>query len=333
MSPLSIPAQMRAVVLHTYTPKGAGWRVEDRPVPTPAPGEVLVKIAASPLNPSDLSFMQGQYGIRKALPVVPGFEAGGRVVAVGDGVNPKLIGQKVACTSGNADGTYAEYMTTNAGGCLPVLEAISEEEAGMMLVNPLTAWALVESAIHFGSKAIVQTAAASVLGQMIARFGAKKGLAVINVVRRAEQVAMLQAQGAEHIFNSSDDNFDAALRNICRTLDAKAAIDAVGGALTDRVLRAMPNGSRITVYGGLAGEPTHVGVDQLIFRDKRVEGFWLTTWMRTSPAAMGAAWRDVQNEHTHFKSEVRARYKLDQFGEAVNVYQAQMSGGKILITP
>jgi NADPH:quinone reductase-like Zn-dependent oxidoreductase len=168
---------------------------------------------------------------------------------------------------------------------------------------------------------------------MIARFGAKRGLTVINIVRRAAQADDLRAKGAEYVFDSSEPDFDKALRDTCRTLDARVAFDAVGGQMTDKVLRAMPNGSRVIVYGGLSGEPTTIGVDQFVFRDKHVDGFWLSTWMRAAPAEVGSAWREVQASHADFKSEVRARYPLDQFGDALKVYEAQMSGGKVLITP
>ncbi len=327
----SLPATMRAVVLHETNPRR--WQIESIAVPQPAAGEALIKITASPLNPSDLMFLIGNYGVRKPLPVVPGFEAGGRVISVGEGVDDSWIGRKVACFSGAGDGTYAEYMRTPITNVLPVADHISEEAAAMMLVNPLTAVALVESAVKLGAKAIVQTAAASALGGMIRKAARARGLGVIDVVRRAAQAADLTASGAENVLDTSNADFDRNLRDMCRALDARVAFDAVGGTTTDRILRGMPNGSHIIVYGGLEGQPVQVGVDQFIFRDKHVHGFWLSTWMRQQPDAFRAAWETVQADFDSFKSEVRARFTVDQFDEAVALYEAQMTGGKVLIVP
>ncbi|MGQ9910550.1 MAG: zinc-binding dehydrogenase [Candidatus Flexifilum sp.] len=326
---------MRAVVIDSYSPGFDHLRVEQRPIPRPGPGEVLVQIAAAPLNPSDLMFVQGLYGLRKGLPVVPGFEGSGTIAAVGPGVDEAHVGQRVACFAGAGDGTWAEYLVTGAANCLPVPDAIGSEDAAMLLVNPLTARALIERAQESATEAIVQTAAASALGQMIIRLAARRGLTVINVVRRPEQVELLKGIGAEYILDSSEPTFEKHLREACRSLNAALAFDAVGGELTGVVLRCLVNGGCVTVYGGLAGAPAVIGVDQLIFRRKRVDGFWLSAWLAQTPAdARLAAWMDVcADADTLFKSQVRARYPFDRAADAVRDYAAQMTGGKVVLTP
>jgi NADPH:quinone reductase-like Zn-dependent oxidoreductase len=114
-----IPTKMRAVVL---VESGANPSIAEIPVPQPGPGEVLVKMFASPINPSDLAFLAGGYGIKKEFPVVPGFEGSGTVVASGKGILPKLwLGKKVACAaSPKYNGCWAEYMVTSAGSCVPL---------------------------------------------------------------------------------------------------------------------------------------------------------------------------------------------------------------------
>lgn len=326
---------MRAVVIDSYSPGFDHLRVEEREVPQPGAGEVLVQIAASPLNPSDLMFVQGLYGFRKNLPVVPGFEGSGTIVAVGSGVDDSHIGQRVACFAAGADGTWADFMVTGATSCLPVPESITSEDAAMLLVNPLTARALIDRAQAQGGGAIVQTAAASALGQMIVRLAAQRDLPVINIVRRPDQVEMLQRIGAQYILDSSEPTFEKHLREACRSLNAAHAFDAVGGELTGIVLRSLVNGGCVTVYGGLAGAPVSVGVDQLIFKRKRVDGFWLSNWLAATPLDTRlAAWMDVcAAADTIFKSEVRARYSLDRAPEAVRDYADQMTGGKVVLTP
>lgn len=321
---------MRAAVLKSYN---GLLTVEERDIPSPRSGELLVKIAASPINPSDVMFTYGMYGIRKPLPAIPGFEASGVVVAVGAGVDPGQLGQRVACFAGADDGSWAEYMRVPATNAFPVADHISDEQASMMLVNPLTARALVD--MVEGQHAFVQTAAASALGKMIQRLASERGLTPINIVRRGEAVAELQALGAEHVLNSHDANFEESFRDLAKSLNARLCFDAVAGELTGRLLHLMPRGSRMIVYGGLSMQPVTIGLDDLIFRHKQVEGFWLSTWMPTlSPGHLQSIW---QEEQTHisgtFKTDVRGRYPIDQITEALAEYSGHMSGGKVLITP
>ena len=330
---MTLPSTSRAVVLNT--PSLNNWTLEEnRPLAPLGSTDVLIKVAASPINPSDLAFMQGQYAVEKTLPVVPGFEASGQIIAVGDQVNAdEWVGKRVACFSASGDGTWAQYMVTSIKSVLPVADHISDEAAAMLLVNPLTAWVLIEMAISHGAEAIVQTAAASAIAAMIRRVAARRGLAVIDVVHRPALVDKLRESGAQNVFDSSTPDFFKQLRDACRALKATVALDPVAGKITDSLLRAMSNGSRVIVYGGLSGEPVTVNVDQFVFRDKHVDGFWLSTWMPRNREAVARAWSDVQAHAHEYQSDVRGRYTLDQFGAALSAYAATMSDGKTLITP
>src|SRR5690606_38019070 len=112
----------------------------------PGPGEVLVKMHAAPINPSDLAFLKGGYGIKRPFPTVPGFEGSGTVVAAGKGLLPKLwMGKTVACAaSPKYNGTWAEYMVTGAGSCVPLSKNVSLDQGAMMFVNPMTALAFFD---------------------------------------------------------------------------------------------------------------------------------------------------------------------------------------------
>ena len=327
---MSLPKTMRAAILYNYN---GVLTVEDREVLPPRSGELLIKLAAAPINPSDVMFTYGMYGIRKPLPTVPGFEASGVIVAVGAGVDENRVGQRVACFAGSDDGAWAEYLRIPATNAFPVADHISDEQASMMLVNPLTARALVD--MVDGSHALVQTAAASALGKMIHRLATEKGIVTINIVRRDESVAELKALGVEYALNSKSDGFDAEFRELTKTLNVRICFDAVAGELTGRLLHLMPRGSRMIVYGGLSMQPVSIGVDDLIFRHKQVEGFWLSTWMPTlAPSHLLSIWQEEQAHIADtFKTEVRARYPIDHVAEALADYSAQMSGGKVLITP
>src|ERR1700690_1840708 len=132
------PETMQAVQLDK---DGGPLIVRQIPVPKPGAGEVLVRMAASPINPSDLGFIEGGHGYEKTFPVVPGVEGSGTVVAAGAGLLPKiLMGRRVACAkSSTSDGAWAEYMLPRASQCAPLQKKISNEQGAMLLVNPLTA--------------------------------------------------------------------------------------------------------------------------------------------------------------------------------------------------
>ena len=335
---------MRAVQITAYDGKPESLRVVVLPLPQPGPGEVLVKVAASPINPSDLMFIRGLYGVKKPLPAIPGFEGSGTVVEAGSGFLPWMLqGKRVACHATDpktAGGMWSEYLVTPASACVPLKKTVELEAAAMMLVNPFTAWALVDEARRGGHRAIVQTAAASALGRMVVRLAKSFNIPVINVVRRPEQVALLrnigtQLGGAHHVLDSNSAGFDDILRDHCRKMDATISFDAVAGELSARVLRAQPKGSRMIVYGALSLAAVQADPGSLVFEGKRVEGFWLSAWLaKQNIITRGRIAGKVQKLLAgDLKSEVRARYPLDQAPRALAEYTAEMTSGKILLVP
>ena len=330
------PQQMTAVVLDSFAGAEA-LRIERRPVPEPGDNEVLVKIAAASINPSDLALLDGNYALPKKPPFVAGIEGSGTVVAAGSGMMGRfLTGKRVACISSpTGDGTWAEYMVTDAGTALPLNAAVSFEQGAMSVVNPLTAIALVSLAMQGGHKTIIHTAAASALGQMMQRLGQSEGLQVIHIVRRAAQVELLQAQGAQIVLNSSEPDFDQQLRRKCRELQPRLAFDAIAGPMTFRLLEAMPRGSKVTVYGGLSQQAAQVSPGDLIFEGKSMDGFWLSSWMAERNLLQNlSTWRRAQKLMAHeLRSAVRAKYSLADARQAVLDYQNEMTGGKCLLVP
>jgi NADPH:quinone reductase len=338
MSQVQIPEQMTAVILESYD-GAAALRVVKRPVPTPGPGEVLVKVAASPINPSDLMFLIGRYGFKKPTPTVPGFEGSGTVVAVGSSaglMGRYLAGKRVACvTQQKGDGLWAEYVTTSLNYALPLDKAVSLEQGAMSVVNPLTAVALIDIAKKAGHKTIINTAAASALGQMLIRLGQQEGVEVIGIVRREAQVDLLKQQGAAHVLDSSDPDFARQLHDICHQHRVRLAFDAIAGDSPLTLLAAMPSHSKVTVYGGMSQQAVRLDPTGLIFEDKSVDSFWLTPWIGQKSFLQSLfMWRRAQKLLlTALKTEVRARYPLSEAQQAVLDYENQMTGGKVLIVP
>ena len=336
MTKANIPDRMTAVVLDSYTGVSA-LRIERRVVPKPGPNEVLVRVAATPINPSDLAFLEGLYGFKKPTPTVPGFEGSGTVVSAGRGMMGKYLnGKRVACVSQDrGDGVWAEYMVTPASLVFPLDASVSLEQGAMSVVNPLTALAFLTLAKEGRHKAIVQTAAASALGQMVNRLCKSEGIQIINIVRRAAQEQFLKEQGSEIILNSNDAHFSQNLGEVCQQYQSQIAFDAVGGPMTIQLLKAMPSHGKVIVYGGLSYEPVQAEAGQFIFEGKSIEGFWLTSWMSKKNFLQSLAiWQRAQKLiTTDLKSEIRRHYPLNQVQDAIKEYQGQMTGGKILLRP
>ena len=327
--------RMKAVVLNDYDGTLRSLTVVDLPVPSLRPGEVLIKLAATSIGPADLMFLKGEYGITKPLPVVSGFEGIGTVIASGSGLMGRwLVGKRVACLAPeDSHGTWAEYMITSADICIPLFKHISFEQGAYMTINPFTAYALVGTARTGDHAAFVQTAAASALGVMTARLAKRFQLTGIHIVRRPEQVRRLKNLGCEHVFDSSDASFQKRLEETCNELRASIAFDAVGGELTRRLALAMPQKSRIVIYGALADEPCQIDAKALFFRDKRLEGFWLSRWIKRKGffSKLLLASRVQKLLSNELQTHIQARFSLQDVLPAIELYTKKRTEGKILL--
>jgi NADPH:quinone reductase len=331
------PERMNALTLAAYGPAPFRLNVEARDVPTPGRNEVLVRVAASPVNPSDLLFLEGKYAFRKQLPAIPGLEGCGRVVATGPGLFARrLAGKRVSCSPAtSAGGTWAQYAVAPATQCFLLPDRIDDKQGATGLVNPLAAVGLLERVAALNSRAMISTAAASALGQMLRRVARRKDIQVINVVRRPEQVALLQAQGADHVLDSSDGNFSVRLNELVSRLHARVALDAIGGDMTGLLLEALPPGGRLILYGGLSGQASSVGPFDVIFGDKAIEGFYVPTWLarKSLPQLVLLERRVTQLLDSDLSTVERAQVGLGRAAEAIAEYQRSMTGGKLLILP
>ena len=329
---MNIPKMMKTAVLHTYHQP---LLIEEQPIPQPGPGEVLIRMANAPINPSDLSSLEGRYANPKPLPNTPGMEGSGTVVAAGGGLLPRLwMGRRVACVApSGTEGTWAEYMVTKAQVCAPLNATITFEQGAMMFVNPLSAWAMLDMALSEKHRAVVSTAAASALGRMMLRLGQRMNLPMINVVRRQEQVDLLRSMGAEHVLNSSEPDYEARLKTCCHELGATLAFDAIAGSTTFQLTEALPRGSKVVVYGGLSQEPSLIDPRKLIFEQKVVTGFWLSAWQRDTNLLK--ALRTVNKVQkllgSDLKTAVSTRIPLADINQGVAEYQNNMTKGKILL--
>ncbi|UVI40519.1 zinc-binding dehydrogenase [Qipengyuania spongiae] len=339
----------------------------------PTGNQVLVKMEAAPINPSDLAILTGaadfenaEYSRGKVVANMPepfnsgqkarhgqrlpaGNEGAGTVVATGDSDMPKaLMGQRVACVPGSA---YAEYAVADANMCLP-LGDYSAEDGASSFVNPMTALGFVENAKMDGQKAILHTVGASNLGLMLNRICQEDGMGLVNIVRKQEQVDLLKEAGAEWIVNSSDDDFVEQLKAAIDATDAFYGFDPIGGGkMVDHCFKAMEQvasakmseysryGSnqqkRMFIYGRLDMGATTLTPSYGF--GWTLSGWLLTPFLQSAgmETVMRMRKRVLDNLTTTFASNYKSKVSLEGMLEkdAILDYRRMKTGEKYLVTP
>lgn len=345
---MAVPEKMKALILRNdgYARERSGTVLEamapyvepaEIDVPRPQGSQVLIKVRLAAINPSDVMFLKGLYGQPRHKGQPPGFEGVGEVVAAGpDAERAGLVGKRVAFATGLSTwGSWAEYALAEAGACIPLLDTVRDEDGAAMIVNPLTALAMFGLVREEGKKAFIVTAGASQLCKLMIAVAADEGYRPIAVVRRDEQIAPLKEIGAAHILNSESPDFDRALREVMAEEKPHILLDAVTGRLAARIFNAMPRRARWIVYGRLDGGETPIEEPgQLIFMHKKIEGFWLTEWMRNAGERRGEAVMEAQKRFSdgRWRTDVTAIVPL---GEAIDRVADELArpNGKVFLAP
>ncbi|MFO0841135.1 MAG: zinc-dependent alcohol dehydrogenase family protein [Gemmataceae bacterium] len=325
---------MKAVICTRQGDPAEVLEVRDVPPPPCGPGQVRVRMLASPVNPSDLFMVRGQYGHQPPLPFTPGMEGVG-VVEEGRGLlGWRVKGRRVAVLNGGA-GNWAEQVVIPARQAVPVPDDLSDEQAAMFFVNPASAVAMTRYVLRVPRGAwLLQTAAGSALGRMVIRLGQRHGFRTLNVVRRPEQAEELLRLGGEAVIVSTQEDIAERARRLTDGAGVPFAIDAVGGATGSRCVEALAEGGRLLVYSTLSGEPLSFDPRTLMTRGGRVEGFWLSRWARgQGPLRMLGLFRRITAllREGVVTSEVATQFPLGQLREAVRLADAPDRSGKVLL--
>jgi NADPH:quinone reductase-like Zn-dependent oxidoreductase len=262
-------------------------------------------------------------------------EGSGTVIEVGEGFLARLLdGRRVACSAMlTGDGTWAEYMLTSAQLCIPLNKNVSFEQGAMLLVNPLSAFAIMEIAQRGKHRAIVSTAAASALGSMILRLGKRRGLPIIHVVRRQAQVDLIREQGGEYVLNSSEADFPDRLQTLAHRCQATLLLDAIGGPMTKILAEAAPYGSTILLYSRLSNQDSLIDARTALIKNLHFDGWFLTNWLREKNLLQVLQLsQQVQSLlRTDLGSPVHKRLPLSAAQQGLEMYTREMSAGKILL--
>ena len=348
--------------------------------PTPTDDEVLIEILAAPINPSDLALlttfggdltninisgsgddtvasMKVHPAVMKSMKsrmdksMAAGNEGAG--VVVDAGVNAKgLIGKTVGLAGGSM---YAQYKCAPAMNCLVMEDGTTPYEAASSFVNPLTALSFVETMKMENHSAIVHTAAASNLGQMLVKICQSDGIPLVNIVRKEEQVEILKGIGAEYVCNTSDPDFMESLINALVETGATLGFDATGGGnggeLPGQILTAMEvaankNSEQYSRYGSETYKQVYIygGLDRTPTVLTRAYGMsWgLGGWLLT-PMLGKIGIERVQEMRIRIAKEIKTTFASKYAGEisfeemlqpeVINSYAKQSTGNKFLVNP
>lgn len=262
---------MKAIRFYSTGEPQQVLRVESLPIPEPGAGELRVCVQARPINPSDILFIRGAFGRHPALPSVAGFEGAGIIDAVGEGVS-LLPGTRVIVKS---TGTWQEYQLVKPHEVIPIPDRLDLESAAQFAINPLTAWLLLDMLPPNFDGWILVTAGTSAVAKMILRLGAERGLRIISVVRKKQQVEALRALGSQAIIDVSTENLSERVAFLTNGDGISMAFDAVGGQQGTEVLGCLASGGRMVIYGLLSERPITVSPEEMIFQQLTIESFWL----------------------------------------------------------
>ncbi|HEX5705720.1 MAG TPA: zinc-dependent alcohol dehydrogenase family protein [Pyrinomonadaceae bacterium] len=324
---------MKSVRFNEFGNPSEVLRVEELPRPEVGAGQVLVRMRARAVNPSDLLTVRGLYGALPKLPATPGLEGMGEVAETGEGVAHLQAGQRVIPLG--VQGTWAEYVVASSAQLIPVPEGVSDQTAAQFVVNPLTAWIMcVEELALEPGEWLLQTAAGSTLGRVVLQLARTRGFKTINVVRRREQAEELKALGADEVVSTDDEDIVSRVREITGRAGLTKAIDAVGGETGSAVVRALGRGGVMLVYGLLSGRPLQLDGGHMIFTSSTVRGFWLGEWLRSSApervqAVTGEMLRAMSSRE--IVPPVEAEYPLAEVLAAVAHAERPGRSGKVLL--
>lgn len=304
----------------------------DAPLPEPGPGEVRVKVIASPINPSDLMFVQNLYGIRPQLPSGAGFEGVGVVDALGEGVQIRT-GMRVSFTS---VGTWSEYAIAHERGLIPVPDVIPDDMAAQLFVNPFTAYAMVQDSGVPEGGWLMLTAAGSAFGKMVIQLCKMKGINTIGTVRRDDLNDELKSLGLTEVINTETSTMVSRVKQITGNAGVSCVLDAVGGHTATEAVSCLSKGGKLLIYGLLSMQDPTINAGLLIFRELTIKGFWLTDWMRRvdSQTRQDVA-RNVISllASGQIQLPVEASYPLEEIKKAVEHADQPGRFGKILVKP
>jgi len=305
--------------------------VESQPWPTPAQNEVVVKMRAAPINPADLNQIEGKYPIRPELPATPGFEGAGIVVGLGGDVTNITAGALVILP--HNIGTWRDAIAVKANELVAVPAGIEPVHAAMLKINPMTAWRLLHDYVDLKNEDwLIQNAANSAAGRAVIQIARDLGYKTVNVVRRAELIDDLRADGADVVLVDGE-NLRHEVKDATSGAPIRLGLNAVGGESALRLANCLAPESTLVTFGAMSLQPLKIPNGLLIFKDLRFRGIWINKWYdnATTQERMDA-FRPLFDmaKRGLLKTKVEKSYPLSEAKSAVTHAAQGKRSGKIM---
>jgi NADPH:quinone reductase-like Zn-dependent oxidoreductase len=322
---------MRSASYSTFGKPAEVLSLQDSALPEPGPGQIRVKMRLASIHNHDLLTVSGEYGVKPPLPAVAGTEAMGVVDAVGEGVTHLQPGQRVAASG---QGTWAEYYLASAASAVPLPDTIDDETASQLISMPLSAVALLDFVEAGSGDWIVQNAANGAVGKALAMFAKRRGVQVVNLVRRENAVAELAELGIANAVSTDHPDWRSQVEKITGGAPIKAAIDGVGGKSSGELLSLLAEKGVLVSFGLMSGEPMQLSAGDMIFKEAVAKGFWLSKIAPALPAdkmksLIGEILEGVASGDVRLA--VSAVFPLDQIDKAVAAAGEHHRKGKVLV--
>jgi mitochondrial enoyl-[acyl-carrier protein] reductase / trans-2-enoyl-CoA reductase len=320
-----------AAVYQRYGNPADVLQVETRPWPTPAADEAVVKMRAAPINPADLNQIEGKYPVRAELPATPGFEGAGMVVELGERVNGLTSGALVILP--HNVGTWRDAVAVKAEELVVVPDGIETAQAAMLKINPLTAWRLLHDYVDLQKGDwLIQNAANSAAGRDVIQIAHELGYKTVNVVRRAELVDELHAEGGDVVLVDGE-NLREEVKSATGGASIRLGLNSVGGDSALRLANCLAPGGTLVSFGAMSLQPLKIPTGLLIFKDLRFRGIWINKWYdNATPAERMETFRPLFDMAARglLKTKIEKAYPLREVKTAVAHAAQGKRSGKII---
>lgn len=319
----------KAVFAETGAPEDV-LKVESASFEPLAEGEIRVRVNVAPINPSDINFVQGVYGIKPVLPSEAGLEGVGVVT---ESRSPDMNeGDEVIMLSGV--GTWAEFVTGKAERFLKIRSDVKPEQAAMLKVNPLTAYRVLVGYTKLKpGDWVIQNAANSGVGRCLIQIAKAMGLHTINLVRRESLIAELAHLGGDVVL-VDEEGVNEKVLELTGGKRPVLASNCVGGESATRLMSLLAPGGKMVTFGAMSKKSIKVPNSFLIFKRVELHGLWVTEWLKeASFEEILAAYEQLSQWMAEGKlhQAIDSVYTLDKVNEAVARAQEEHRDGKVLL--
>lgn len=328
--------EMAKVVRFHETGDAEVLKIEEQPLPSPAPGEVRLRVHAIGLNRAEVMFRRGRYLANPQLPSQIGYEASGIVEAVGMGVDSEMVGKKfstIPCFNMSRYGVYGDFAIVPAYALAAYPEELSFAEGASIWMQYLTAYGAL---VHYGKVSkgdyVLITAASSSVGVAAIEIVKAQGAISIATTRTAKKESALRELGADHIIITDKEDLPTRVHEITQGKGARIVFDPIGGPGIEKLAAAVANQGTIFEYGALSSEPTPYHLFNALAKGFSIRGYTLFE-LTNNPhlLAQGVSYVSEHLKNKSFKPKIARTFKLEQIVEAHQYMESNEQIGKIVV--